>query len=48
MQVCREVNYAVDGDGHYTLERGVVGWEAKISLCGRRGRQLLSLRGIHK
>ncbi|MBW6510510.1 MAG: hypothetical protein K0A93_00130 [Desulfuromonadaceae bacterium] len=25
---CREVNYAVDGDGRYTLESSV-GWEAK-------------------
>lgn len=25
---CREVNYAVDGDGRYTLEASV-GWEAK-------------------
>ncbi len=25
---CREVNYALDGDGHYTLEPSL-GWEAK-------------------
>ncbi|PLX76804.1 MAG: hypothetical protein C0615_06225 [Desulfuromonas sp.] len=25
---CREINYAVDDDGHYTLESSV-GWEAK-------------------